>query len=170
MTGRRLILATGRLRATTWLMTDTDELFALHSDPVVMAGMTTGVQTRDQTQVRLQAWIDEQSTRAWSKWRLTDHDGNLLGRAGFGTSHGTGHRELGYLLRREAWGQGLASEIASALVNWHQEHPDPAYGRALVAYVYDTNTASQRVLLNAGFHRAGQVPEDPRMLLFISDP
>ena len=43
----------------------------------------------------------EQVDPGWTKWRITDQRGRLVGRAGFG-----GHprdRELGYTIRRDMW-------------------------------------------------------------------
>ncbi|WP_460825002.1 GNAT family N-acetyltransferase [Nostocoides australiense] len=31
-----------------------------------------------------------------------------------------GGRALGYTIRRDRWGQGLATEVATALVGWHR--------------------------------------------------
>lgn len=76
----------------------------------------------------------------------------MIGRAGFG-DHGH-DRELGYTLRRDRWGQGLATEIAAALVAWHREH---APTETLWAYAATKNTPSCRVLEKVGFVRARTV-------------
>lgn len=166
---RDLILTTARLTVTTWLPRDVEELIVLHSDAVVMSQMITGTETRGQTRARIDQWIEEQCTRGWAKWRVSNRSGNLLGRAGFGMYHRTGDREIGYLLRRDAWGQGLATELAAALVEWHRQHPDPTISTRLRGYAYDTNVASQRVLLKAGFRPAGKDLVDPRQLCFIHE-
>jgi len=60
--------------------------------------------------------------------------------------------EIGYYLGRRAWGRGLATELAHALV-------DRAFGdlelRRLVAVVRPENEASKRVLAKAGLHPDG---------------
>jgi [ribosomal protein S5]-alanine N-acetyltransferase len=68
----------------------------------------------------------------WTRWRVADQRGLLVGRAGFG-GHGP-DRELGYTIHRDMWGQGVASEIAQALVRWHREHNGTVPPMRLLAY------------------------------------
>ncbi|WP_037367136.1 GNAT family N-acetyltransferase [Amycolatopsis orientalis] len=164
MTRREEILRTPRLRLTTWLPEDLDELAALHADPEVMRHMTTGPQRREATRARLETFIAEHRARGWSKWRVEGASG-FLGRAGFGVAHRSGHREVGYLLARAAWGAGLATELTQALRRWHEEHPEPALAPELRAYVLPGNAASCRVLEKAGFREAG---EEDGQLVFES--
>lgn len=56
--------------------------------------------------------------------------------------------ELGYRLQRSAWGQGLATEGASALVNWGFEG---AGYEKIVSTTMTVNTGSRRVLEKLGF-------------------
>ena len=169
MTGRGLIMSTPRTRLSTWSSDDADDLAVLHGDPAVMAEMTSGIQTLDQTRTRIRTWIDQHTAHGWSTWRVTDPEDRLLGRAGFGVSHGTGHREIGYLLRRDAWGQGIATELVNSLVQWHLRHPDPTMSATLHGYVFRTNTASRHILSHAAFRPAGHDPHDPRQLLYVRD-
>ncbi|MBB4683579.1 GNAT family N-acetyltransferase [Amycolatopsis jiangsuensis] len=148
---RDTVLATARLRLTTWSPSDLDDLAALHADPEAMRHLRTGPQTRSATAKRLGVFIAEHERRGWSKWRVETTDGEFVGRAGFGTAHGTGHRELGYLLARPAWGAGFATELAQALKDWHEAHPSPGVAPPLRGYVYPANVASRRVLEKAGF-------------------
>lgn len=62
--------------------------------------------------------------------------------------------ELGYTIRRDLWGQGLATEVAMAVVDWHREH---AVDVTLWAHVATENTASCRVLTKVGFVHHGTV-------------
>ncbi|CAN5850823.1 hypothetical protein BH24CHL6_BH24CHL6_12240 [soil metagenome] len=64
-----------------------------------------------------------------------------------------GRRVLNLFFRLDpsAWGQGLASEAATAVVEWARMHlPD----EPLIARVRPANIASQRVALRAGLDRA----------------
>lgn len=162
---RAIVLTTERLRLTTWVPGDLPALIALHTDPVAMRHMIAGMESPERSRERLASWMDEHRTRGWSKWRIEDHEGTFLGRAGFGLAHGTGHRELGYLFTPTAWGQGYATELARALVSWHDEHPDPAAPGALRAYALADNTASLRVLAKAGFTQLGRDKDDPRQIV-----
>ena len=144
---RREVLRTGRLVLTTWLAADVDALHGLHSDPQTMRWVRHGrPETRSETEQLLATYLREQETPGWTKWRLADHQDTTIGRAGFGAAgHG---RELGYTLARAWWGQGLATEIATALVQWHR---DAAPGVPLDAYAAVENAASRRVLEKSGF-------------------
>lgn len=146
---RETILTTDRLRLTSWLPSDLDDLHALHSDPEVVRFLTVNEpETREQSRERLDGYRDEQERLGWTKWRVEDAEGTMIGRAGFGPFEES--RELGYALARSHWGQGLATEIAHALVAWDAEHPmQPP--RDLIAFAVDENTASRSVLLKAGF-------------------
>ncbi|MFD2468734.1 GNAT family N-acetyltransferase [Amycolatopsis silviterrae] len=162
--GREEVLRTPRLRLTTWLPSDLDDLAALHADPEVMQHMTSGPQTRAATRERLETFMAEQQRWGWSKWRVEGASG-FLGRAGFGLTHRSGHREVGYLLARAAWGAGLATELTQALRRWHENHPEPALAPELRAYVLPGNAASRRVLSKAGFQEVG---EEDGQLVFES--
>ncbi|WP_377320977.1 GNAT family N-acetyltransferase [Pimelobacter simplex] len=156
MTSRHEVAATPRLRITTWLASDVDDLAALHGDPAVMAHLSPGrPETREEVQARLDAYRREQVTPGWTKWRVEDRSGRMVGRAGFG-AHGAG-RELGYTLGRDVWGRGLASELAAELVAWHHAHPLPEPA-ALLAFATPDNAASRRVLEKAGFRCTGIAP------------
>jgi len=60
-----------------------------------------------------------------------------------------GHQEirLGYVLAESAWGQGLATELLAAFVDWSRQ----AGIRRLIAGVLPDNIASVRVLEKCGF-------------------
>lgn len=141
------ILRTRRLVLTSWLPSDVDELLAVHSDPETMRFVRHGrPETRHETATLIAQYIAENDHAGYTKWRLADLEDRLLGRAGFGP-HRDG-RELGYTIRRELWGHGLATEIAAGLVAWHSTH---AEGVPLYAYVATENPASRRVLEKIGF-------------------
>lgn len=166
---RVTVLQTDRLRLTTWLPDDLQDLTALHTDPDAMRHMIAGIESPERSRERLATWIDEHQQRGWSKWRIEDDRGTFLGRAGFGTAHGTGHRELGYLLRPEAWGRGYATELAHALVRWHRANTD-ADEPPLRAYALADNTASLRVLAKVGFIQLGREESDERQIVHELPP
>lgn len=162
--GRTTVLTTRRARLTTWLPADLDDLRALHSDPLAMRHMRSGVEDERRTRARLDTFLHEQSERGWTKWRVEDAEGRMLGRAGFSPSSDGRGRELGYLLAPEHWGRGLATELARALVQWHRGHPgdvEPSLG----AFAFAENTASRRVLEKCGFAEAGRHTYDGRVVV-----
>ena len=144
---RQTILTTSRLTLTTWLPEDVDDLAEVHSDPETMRFVRHGrPDTRRETEELVRTYREEQARQGWTRWRLADHRGTLVGRAGF-VDPGTG-RQLGYTLRRDVWGRGLATEIAEALVRWHH---DDVPTEPLWAYAAVENLASRRVLEKVGF-------------------
>jgi RimJ/RimL family protein N-acetyltransferase len=70
--------------------------------------------------------------------------------------------ELGYRLRRTAWGQGLASEGAAALINWGFK--SGGYDKNL-ACTMAVNHASRRVMEKIGMNYVRTVAIEPADLL-----
>jgi RimJ/RimL family protein N-acetyltransferase len=148
---RVVILTTPRLILTTWLATDVDPLLEMHSDPESMRYVRFGrPETRTEVEDLVGAYIAAQTARGWTKWRLADLDGDLVGRAGFGGDDST--RGIAYAIRRSHWGLGLATEIAGALVGWHMNHAPAVRLRGLVV---TGNDPSARVLQKTGFVEVG---------------
>lgn len=149
---RDRILQTHRLVATSWLITDVDDLFVVHSDVATMRFVRKGrPETHAETGSLINQYIAEYAAAGFTKWRVADLGGHLVGRAGFGSLKDG--RELGYTIRRDLWGHGLATEIATALVTWHLTN---AADSPLYAYVAVNNPASRRVLEKVGFHSLGR--------------
>lgn len=148
---RETILQTERLKLTTWIPSDLHDLATLHSDPQVMQFIGYGrPESVAESQTRLDGYLDEQRRQGWTKWRLVNRTGEMVGRAGFGEVDSC--RELAYAFRRDQWGRGFATEIASALVDWNSEHPDrELLSGSLCAHVEDGHRASMRVLEKVGF-------------------
>lgn len=98
---RRFVLATNRLRVTTWLPEDVEDLHRLHADPVTMRWVRHGPpETRAEIQRLFASYLDEQDDRGWTKWRVADRDGLLVGRARFGA-------------RRRPWAGSSATRFAA---------------------------------------------------------
>lgn len=138
---------------TTWLPDDLADLNRLHSDPVTMTFIGGRPETRDESAIRLTRYLQEQAGQGWTKWRVEDRRGRMVGRAGFGEH--AGERELGYTLDRGVWGRGLATEVAIALVQWHATNPARRWPHSneamrLWAYAATDHTASLRVMVKAG--------------------
>lgn len=150
---RRVILRTHRTVLTTWLDRDASDLADLHADAETMRFVRNGrPESRSEVEALVRSYLSTQSERMFAKWRLTDLDDRLIGRAGFG---GTDElRGISYLIARPLWGQGFATEVSRALVGWHRSHAPEAGLMALVAVA---NHASARVLEKVGFLEDGLV-------------
>jgi RimJ/RimL family protein N-acetyltransferase len=77
----------------------------------------------------------------------------LIGVLGFHTQDGPAP-ELGYWLGRPYWGQGLATEAATAALDWAGTGWRK---RLILAGHFADNTASGQVLVKAGFLYTGEV-------------
>lgn len=64
--------------------------------------------------------------------------------------HGPCEAEIGYVLRREAWGNGYAAEAAEALLSWAGAHLGIT---RVVATCRPENTGSVRVLEKIGMRQ-----------------
>ena len=148
---RTVLVRTPRLAVTSWLPSDVDALHELHRDAETMTFVRHGrPESRAEVAEVVHRYLAEQEDLGWTKWRVSDHDDQLVGRAGFGACGDD--RMLGYLIGRTRWGQGLATEVAAGLVGWHLEHAGDVPLRAVVAV---GNHASVRVLAKVGFTEAG---------------
>jgi ribosomal-protein-alanine N-acetyltransferase len=153
---RDIVLTTRRMQLTSWLLDDVDPLLEVHTDPETMRFVRNGrPESRSEIEQLLGQYIAEHDDRGWTKWRLIDRAGRLIGRAGFGGT--LEHRGLSYTVRRSHWGRGLATEIADALVGWHLAHAVDVPLRALVMV---GNDASARVLEKVGFDEVGPYDDE----------
>jgi ribosomal-protein-alanine N-acetyltransferase len=84
--------------------------------------------------------------------------------------HGTEVLNLYYRLAPSAWGEGIASEAATAVVTWAKtQKPD----HNIIARVRPENHASAKVATKAGLHRAPTLDtegEDGPDLVYATNP
>jgi RimJ/RimL family protein N-acetyltransferase len=153
-----ILLETDRLRLRRFTAADADQLVALDADPEVMRYITFGVPTprRDYVEIHLPRWLaiyDKQPGLGYFAAERRS-DGEFVG-----WFHLRDDRiepeyvELGYRLRRPAWGQGYATEGAAALLSHGFDglEIDRISARTLLA-----NVASQRVMRKCGLREAGR--------------
>lgn len=111
---------TARLRLRAFTHGDLDGLWRIASDPEVMRHIGDGVPfTREVTHVNLTGIINAFERRGWGRWALEKKDGGgLIGYCGL--AHGSEEIgvELVYLLAREEWGKGVATEAAWASLRY----------------------------------------------------
>ena len=160
-------LETPRLRLRPLASSDEADLIALDSDPEVMryVGSPAGVKSPAETAERARLRIRETQRGDYEPlgfWRIEGRGdrafhgvGALIQMPG-GNREGPGDAdvdvEVAYRLARTAWGQGIATEAAGALV---AHALGPLALPRVVAVTYPANQASQRVLDKLGFERHG---------------
>ena len=156
MTPSGRALRTSRLDLRDFTADDVDVLVELDSDPHVVHYITGGLPTPRHEVVDevIPAFLGyAERYEGYGFWAAVERSsGEFLGwfhlrpEAG----HAADEPELGYRLRRAAWGKGYATEGSRALI-------DAAFtrwgARRVVAYTMVAHVASQRVMEKAGMRR-----------------
>lgn len=142
-----------RLALRGWRDEDVDPFAALCADPAVMRFVGRGEPLdRAQAEASLAAIRDHWIRHGFGLWAAEERaNGELAGFIGLAMLNDrSGEVEIGWRLRRAAWGRGLATEGA-------MEARDHAFGELdlprLVALVHPENTASLRVAEKLGMSR-----------------
>ena len=127
------------------------DLVALHLDFEVSRYLG-GVRTAEATTAYLATGIAHWNQHGFGLWALRTHAGEFAGRAGIRRAvvEAVPEFEIVYAFKRNFWGRGFASEIASALTAMARSQLGLP---SLVGLVVVGNDASCRVLENAGFSR-----------------
>ncbi len=107
---------TRRLRIRPFKPADADAIFAIHGDSEATRYMT-GPLSREASLANLSALIDRVESTGYGPYAVELRDSpTVLGWAGVQQVPGEHLIEVLYAIRREAWGQGYASEAAEALL------------------------------------------------------
>jgi [ribosomal protein S5]-alanine N-acetyltransferase len=149
-------ILTTRLRLTPLSADDFDELAAMYSDPEVMFGSSGAAVPR--TREESMEWLNRTLASSCAKFgretfRVDERDSSaFLGRCGLRPDVHTPDTELAFAFVRSAWGRGIATEAAKAVLEWGSS----AGVTRVVGCVLANNLASQRVLEKVGLARIGE--------------
>lgn len=142
---------TDRLRAHRVRHDDLDDLVRMHTDPAVMATLGGKAWSFDETRAFLDRLNDHWDSHGYGVWTVREKGSDrFLGRAGLRrkTIDGFTETELLYAYMPDVWDQGVATEVARAVV-------DLSFGRlkfpSLVAFTLPSNAGSRRVMEKSGF-------------------
>jgi RimJ/RimL family protein N-acetyltransferase len=149
-------LPAGRLVLRRPSPADVDAIHRIHSDPVACAHNPGDMlATRAEAEMRYGQWDRHWRRHGFGYWvvRWRGDDGRVLGFCGLKVMRLAGREMLNLFYRLEpaAWGDGVATEAATAVVRW------AAAGLPrwpVVARVRPDNVASARVAVRAGLRRA----------------
>lgn len=146
-----LVLETTRLILRHFEPDDLEALFALYRDPEIRRYFPDGTRTLAETREELE-WHRHGHPRhpELGLWATVDRgSGKLLGRCGLlpWTIDDRNEVELAFLIDKARWGQGLATEAASAICRYAQER---LRLQRLICLVMHGNTASVRVAEKVG--------------------
>ena len=149
-------IRTSRLLLRTFRPDDAENLVALDADPAVrefldMPEAPTLEDARDWLS-RVGASYPEDSDRGY--W-AAEEDGRFVGWFHLRPSRDTGECEIGWRLRKDAWGRGLATEGGRALIDLAEER---VIARTLIG-----NVRSRRVMQKLGMIEAREFLYDGRL-------
>jgi len=143
------VFETPRLRARGLVPGDVEALLQVYGDADAMRWVGDG-QPLDRADCERWVGVTQRNyaNRGYGMFTLIDrHGGAVLGFCGLVHPGGQQEAELKYALARTAWGRGLATEAAAAML----QTGDRRFGlRHIIATVAPAHVASQRVLLKAG--------------------
>ncbi|MEN4748503.1 GNAT family N-acetyltransferase [Pseudomonas sp. Ps21-P2] len=142
---------------------DLARLFAIYSDPQTQLFNPSGPMTHEaQAAAMLQGWIEHWQTHGFGWWAIAHKEApeHIIGFGGIGFHDflGVQRVNLGYRFAVESWGQGFATEMGRAALDFgfSSLKLEEVYG-----YVRPTHAASIRVLEKIGMHRCGELDDVP---------
>lgn len=154
-----LILATPRVFLRHLRVSDLADLCALYNDPQVTKFIPDAPRTDDETREELEWFLNGHPRFPELGLWATVHKetGRFIGRCGLlpWTIDGQDEVEVAFALAKAYWGQGLAREIARALVRYGFEH---LHLSRLICVIERENQASIRVAEKIGmaFEKEGR--------------
>ena len=144
-----MILETERLILHPWQSADWTEFRPIATDPEVMRYITGGIPWSDE---KIRSFVDRQVTlladRGFCRWKLIEKGtGNVIGFCGVGMWRDGLDPEIGWWLARRCWGQGLATEAATAAL---RDIFERVKLDRVVSIAMPANTASTRIMQKLG--------------------
>jgi RimJ/RimL family protein N-acetyltransferase len=147
---------------------DLDEFATLHADPEVTKFVFA--LDRRESEERLHKDRDEWGQRGHGLLAVVDRtSGDFLGRCGLKFWPQFGETEVGWILRRDAWGSGYATEAARGCIEWGFEQFELPY---LTAMINPANERSVRVADRLGMSasREDELLGNPVVVYTIGRP
>jgi RimJ/RimL family protein N-acetyltransferase len=138
-------LTTDRLVMRAWRDDDLDAYAAITADPEVMRFMGGPLDRADAWR-QMAVFAGHWELRGYGLW-VVERDGELIGRVGLLNPEGWPGLEVGWLLGRDAWGHGYATEAARASVQYAWRELG---AHELISLIAPDNTPSQRVAERLG--------------------
>jgi len=149
---------------------DLDNLYALYSDPVVRRYFPEGTLTLEETKEELDWFLHGHPRHPELGLWATIHkpSGQFIGRCGLlpWNIDGVFEVEIAYMLGKDWWGQGLATEAALGIRDYAYE---TLKLKRLICLIDEDNRASIRVAEKTGmrFEKTGLDEKGPYMLYSI---
>jgi len=150
------IIRTTRLRGEPLRLDDFDSIRLLESDPEVQKTIFGIVRSAEETRERGERVVAAWDEQGFGQWAFHLIDGEFVGTCGLfaGRLPDFDGLEVGYMVRPQYWGRGLATEMTSAVMRFAFETlQTPAVGAMLIP----DNLASIRVLEKCGLRRGKDI-------------
>ena len=144
---------------------DADALFALFSDPAVMRYWSRPpMTTLGEAQGLIGEMLDSFEQRSLFNWMITTRDDDdVIGTCTlFRIDPRHRHAEIGYALRSDRWGRGIASDAVALVLDWAFRRLDL---QRVEADIDPGNDGSRRLLSRLGFASEGVL----RQRFFVGD-
>jgi ribosomal-protein-alanine N-acetyltransferase len=154
-----IILETKRLLLRHQVLADLDALWALYCDPKIIKYIPDAPRSREEAQQELEWHMNGHPKFPELGLWATIHKetGKFIGRCGLlpWTIDGQHEVEVAYTIVRDYWGQGLATEVAQAILNYGFETLKLP---RLICVIDPEHMASQKVAEKIGmrFEREAQ--------------
>jgi RimJ/RimL family protein N-acetyltransferase len=165
-------IETPRLTLRVPEMQDAGPMLEIHQDPAVvkyvLLGNAQGGLTAAWRSVAMM--VGHWHLRGYGQWTVVDRTkGIVVGRVGLWYPEGWPGVELGWIVRRERWGEGLATEAATAALDWAWDHVDTDH---IISIIQPDNVRSIRVAEKIGetFERSELVTGVPSSVYGIYRP
>jgi ribosomal-protein-alanine N-acetyltransferase len=146
-------LETPRFQLRLFQESDVDALAALYADPEVMRYMK-GPRPRELAEKQVHTLAEQFDKTGYTQFAVESKaTGEVVGRVGLWPLDQTDEVELGYIVARSLWGQGVATETAAVCV----EDGFRRLGLSFLAAICDLeHKASARVMQKLGFRYVRQ--------------
>jgi ribosomal-protein-alanine N-acetyltransferase len=162
-------LETHRLLLRHFVMSDLDDLFAFYSDPDVVQYIPDAPRSYEETRKELEWFMNGHPKFPELGLWATIHKetGQFIGRCGLlpWTIDGQEEVEVAFALAKPYWGRGLATEVATRLVQYGFEH---LHLSRLICVIELENQASIRVATKIGMSFEREATDDYGPFLIYS--
>lgn len=149
------IVETDRCIVRETTVKDVDSFYKIYSEPSVSRYMEPLYEDPNEERAYAQDYIDQvYSYYEFGIWTVTDKvSGEVIGRAGICYREGYSDPELGFVIASERQGNGLATEVCKAILDYAQTE----FGfEKVIAFVMNDNLSSVRVCEKLGMHALEQ--------------
>jgi RimJ/RimL family protein N-acetyltransferase len=143
---------------------DVQPMFEIHQDPDVMrfVGKPGDISVAWRNVAMM---IGHWQMLGYGMWVVVNRaDREVIGRAGLWNEEGCPGLELGWLIRKSAWGQGYATEAAQASLRWAWKN---VKGDHIISVIHAENAPSIRIAEKLGQHpEKTEIVDGAKMLTY----